>query len=180
EDLESRSLATTSMESICRAIAFATLAYWIRAYLDSLEDWDEILTRTVGGWIARLVREGMMINAHGKSLEQICWAPVDSQETARELLAYLQARLGADKGLLTAYEHADAMLERNPKAPIPGWAAIETLLGVQAKIGIRRGLHGRIDSAVLERLSDRYVYDTSEHVFHDREALVKGLKAQHK
>ena len=39
------------MDAIIRALAYATLAYWIRIYLGGLTDQDTILTRTIGGWI---------------------------------------------------------------------------------------------------------------------------------
>ena len=83
EDLEPRAIAPTSMEAIVRAIAYATLAYWVRVSLDGLEEWDESLARTIAGWTARLVGEGKDINARGKSLEGVCWAPIDSDESAK-------------------------------------------------------------------------------------------------
>ena len=158
------------MESICRAIAFATIGYWVAVYLDGLTEWDEILTRTIGGWIARIVREGIDINARGKSLEGVCWSPVDDVEHARSLIHYL----GGGKPLLLAYERAAIELERNEHAPIPGWPSIETLFGPHAKVGIRRAFRAGIDIDLIEQMSDRYVYETSEHVYIDREALLQG------
>ncbi len=175
EDLESRPIPATSMESICRAIAFATLSYWIEAYLDGLTDWDESLVRTIGGWIARVVNEGRDINARGKSLEGVCWSPVDDVEHARHLITYL----GGGKPLLLAYEHAASALERNPQAPVPGWGAIETLFGPQAKVGIRRAFRAGIDIDLIEQMSDRYVYDTGEHIYLDRDELLQGLSFRH-
>ena len=179
EDLEGRLLAATKMEVICRAIAFATLAYWIVNYQDGLVDWDETLTRNIGGWIARLVLEGQAINAQGKSLEGVCWSPIDSSDTVSELLTFLET-LGAKKNLGVAFLHAEAALERNPTAPIPGWGAIETLFGAQAKVGIRRAFRAGLDIDEVERISERYVLDESEHIYLDRESLLKGLIYEHK
>jgi hypothetical protein len=171
EDLEARQMATTSMESICRAVAFATLGYWIGVYLDGL-DWDQSLTRTIGGWIARQIREGADINARGKSLEGVCWAPVDSLDSADDLLRYC-LRLGAGRELRVAFEHADSALDRN--RPVAGWPAIETLFGPHARVGIRRAFRAGLDIDVIERMSEQYVLDTSEHIYIDRETLLKGV-----
>ena len=51
------------MEICCRSIAYATLLYWIEVNLDGLTEWDGSLTRIVGGWLAKIVPEGMAINA---------------------------------------------------------------------------------------------------------------------
>jgi len=179
EDLEPRPVPATSMESICRAIAFATLGYWVQTYLDGLEDWDVSLTRTLGGWIARIVREGQDINARGKSLEGLCWAPVDSSATVSELLTFLE-RLGAKKDLGVAFLHAEAALERNPTAPVPGWGALETLFSPQAKVGIRRAFRAGLDIDAIEQMSDQYIFDRTAHEYLDRDELLKGLTYAHK
>jgi hypothetical protein len=179
EDLEARPVPATNMESICRAIAFATLGYWINVYLDGLEDWDTILTRTLGGWIARLVLEGQDINARGKSLEGVCWAPVDSPATVSELLTFL-GKLGAKKDLGVAFLHAEAALQRSPTAPIAGWNAIETLFGPQAKVGIRRAFRAGLDIDAIEQMSDQYIYDRTAGEYLDRDELLKGLNYAHK
>jgi hypothetical protein len=179
EDLEARPVPATNMESICRAIAFATLGYWIRIYLDGLEEWDTILTRTLGGWMARLVLEGQDINARGKSLEGVCWAPVDSPATVSELLTFL-GKLGAKKDLGVAFLHAEAALQRSPTAPIAGWNAIETLLGPQAKVGIRRAFRAGLDIDAIEQMSDQYIFDRTAGEYLDRDELLKGLNYAHK
>jgi hypothetical protein len=179
EDLEARPVPATNMESICRAIAFATLGYWIQVYLDGLEDWDTSLTRTIGGWMARLVLEGQDINARGKSLEGLCWAPVDSSDTISMLLTFLE-KLGAKRDLGVAFLHAEAELERNPTAPVPGWPSIETLFGPQAKVGIRRAFRAGLDIDVIEQMSDQYIFDRTAHEYLDRDELLKGLVYAHK
>jgi hypothetical protein len=179
EDLERRPIGSTTMESVIRAIAFATLAYWIRIYLDGLTQWDEILIRAIGGWIARLIREGRDINARGKSLENVCWSPIDAASNARELIAFL-ARFGAPKALEHVFVSADRALDYNSAAPISGWTAIERLFGSHAKVGIRRAFRAGLDIDAIERMSERYAYDQSDHVYLDREALLKGLRYEHK
>ena len=179
EDLELRELAATNMESICRAIAYATLLYWIRVYLDGLEDWDVSLTLTIGGWLARIVGEGRDINARGKSLEGVCWSPIDNTTTAVSLLEFLQKRAHASNQLGVAFLHAESLLERNAAAPAPGWPALERALGVQAKIGIRRAFRAGLDIDAVEALAERYVYDESDHEYLDRESLLQGVRYEH-
>ena len=179
EDLELRELATTSMESICRAIAFATLLYWVRIYLDGLEDWDTSLTLTIGGWLARVILEGRDINARGKSLEGVCWSPIYDTASAVTLLEFLQKRAHASNSLGVAFLHAEGQLERNPAAHIPSWAALERTLGVQAKIGIRRAFRAGLDIDLIEAMAERYVLDESEHKYFDRESLVQDVHYEH-
>jgi hypothetical protein len=171
EDLEPREIAPTQMELICRAIAFATLGYYIGVYLDGLTQWDESLTRTVGGWIARLVPEGMAINAQGQSLEGVCWAPIDSEATARQLLAYL-GNYGAPRELDVAYSHAQARLEHNPQALIPGWKTIETCFGPHARAGLRSAFKAGLNIDVLEQMSEQYFFDRSLHRYIDRQMML--------
>jgi hypothetical protein len=174
EDLEARPIHTVQMADIVRAIAFATLGYWIEIYLEGLTEWDEMLTRILGGWIARLVREGTAINARGKSLEGACWSPIDSVTTASDLFTFLE-KMGAKKDLGVAFLHAETALERDPLAPVPGWPSIERLFGIHAKIGIRRAFRAGIDIDAIERMSERYVYDKGTQEYLDRERLLQDL-----
>jgi hypothetical protein len=176
EDLELRPIATTNMESICRSIAFATLAYWIRIDLGGLE-WTESLVQLLGGWAARLILEGQAINARDHELDKVCWAPIDSPETAAELLAFLK-RLGAPKGIDDAFEHAQAALERDAKNA-PGWTAIKGRFGLQAKIGLRRVFQSGLDISAIEHMSETYVYDRTTSTYLDRDELLKDLPFEH-
>ena len=180
EDLEIvRELAATNMESICRAIAYATLLYWIRIYLDGLENWDESLTRVIGGWLAKIIPEGQAINARGKSLEAYCWAPIGDHGDAVQLLAFLQATTRATNQLGVEFLHAEGQLERNPSAHVPGWSSLEKSLGVQAKIGVRRAFKAGLDLTKIEEFADRYIYDETEAKYLDRESLIQGLRYDH-
>ena len=174
EDLESRALAPTGMDSLIRALAYATLVVWIRTYLDGLTDWDTALTRILGGWIARIEVEGRQINAKGKSLEGICWCPIDTREAALDLIAFL-ARLGASGDLRVAYLQGEAQLIRDPFAPVAGWNAIGGLFGQDGKQGIRRAFRAGLDLDDVERMSERYILDISTHDYLDRERLLLGL-----
>ena len=175
EDLEYRQLGATTMEAVCRGIAYATLLYWIRIYLDGLEDWDESLTRVIGGWLAKVVLEGQAINAEDKSLEGLCWAPIASTATAADLLVFLQAVAHATSQLGVAFLHAESQLQRNPQAHVPGWSSLENALGVQAKIGVRSAFHAGLDLSVIERMSELYMYDRTSGSYLDRDELLKGL-----
>ena len=160
EDLEPRPLAPTGIDVLIRALAYATLVYWIRTYLDGLTDWDSALTRILGGWIARVEVEGRGINAKGKSLEGICWCPIDTREQALDLVAFL-AKLGASGDLKLAYLQAETQLARDPLAPVAGWNAIANLFKTDGKQGIRRAFRAGLDLDVIERMSERYLLDIS-------------------
>ena len=116
EDLESRPIADTTIAAIGRApVAYATLAYWVRTYLDGLPSWDTVLTRRVGGWIARLAREGAAINAADKNLAGACWSPVDTADIALDLVAFLGRPRKADPDLKVAYLQAERALAHNSR-----------------------------------------------------------------
>ena len=179
EDLEHRALAATNMESICRAIAYATLLYWIEINLDGLTEWDGSLTRIIAGWMAKIVPEGAAINAAGKSLEGICWAPIDSPGSAGQLVVFLQTHAHAPKDLGVGFTHAAGQLERDPMAHVPGWSSLEDALGVQAKMGIRRAFRAGLDLDMIEMLAERYIYDETSHHYLDRESLIQELHFEH-
>ena len=179
EDLEARELVATEMESVCRAIAFATLLYWVRIYLDGLTDWDASLTGVIGGWLAKIIPEGQAINAQGRSLEGVCWAPISDADSAKTLLTFLQKRAHASGQLGVTFAHAETQLQRHPNARVPGWSNIETTLGVQAKIGLKRAFRAGIDINLIETLAEKYVYDKTDHKYLDRRSLLQGIKFDH-
>ena len=175
EDLEPRALAPTGMDVLIRALAYATLVVWIRTYLDGLTDWDSILTGRIGGWIARVEVEGRGINAKGKSLEGICWCPIDTREAALDLIEFL-GKLGASGDLRVAYLHGEGQLIRDPfSKKVASWNAIEELFGVHAKVGIRRAFQAGLDIEIIDRLSERWILDLSTNKYLDRESIPSGL-----
>lgn len=180
EDLETQAIAATSMEAVCRGVAFATLLYWIRVNLDGLTEWDESLTRIIGGWLAKVVIEGAAINAQGKSLEGVCWCPIDNLETAAGLVRFLQKAAHADSHLGVAFTHAQSALERDPSAHVPGWSSLENVLGLQAKMGVRRAFRAGLDLDMIEEMAERYVLDESEHIYLDRESLLQDVHYKHR
>ena len=179
EDLEHRALAATTMESICRGVAYATLLYWIEVNLEGLTEWDASLVRIIAGWLAKIVPEGAAINAQGKSLEGICWSPIDSPATAGQLVAFLQEHGHAPKEIGVSFIHAAGQLERDPMAHVPGWSSLEDALGVQAKMGVRRAFRAGLDLDMIEMLAERYVYDETSHHYLDRESLIQELHFEH-
>ena len=179
EDLEPRPLAPTGMDVLIRALAYATLTVWVRAYLDGLTDWDVSLTRILGSWIARIEVKGREINAKGKSLENICWCPIDTREAALDLITFL-GKLGASGDLRVAYLQAEAQLARDPLAPVAFWPAIGGLFGQEGKQGIRKAFYAGLDLDPIERMSERYLLDISTNVYLDREWLLKGLAYEKK
>ncbi len=179
EDLEPRPLAPTGIDTLIRALAYATLAYWIRIHLDGLTKWDSSLTRMLGGWIARVEVEGRGINAKGKSLEGICWCPIDTREQAFDLIEFL-GKLGADNDLKLAYLQGEAQLIRDPLASVASWPAIANLFKNDGKQGIRRAFRAGLDLDDVERMSERYLLDISMNVYLDRDLLLKGLAYEKK
>ena len=179
EDLEARQIAATDMESICRGIAYATLLYWVEINLDGLTEWDGSLVRIIAGWLAKIVPEGRAINAQGKSLEGVCWSPIDSASSAGHLIAFLQKDARAPKELGVNFIHAAGQLERDPMAHVPGWSSLEDALGVQAKMGIRRAFRAGLDLDMIEALAERYIYDETSHHYLDRESLIQEIHYEH-
>jgi hypothetical protein len=109
----------------------------------------------------------------------LCWAPIDNGTTAAELIQFL-AGLGAPRELEGFFHRAELELDRNREAPVSGWPALERTLGVQAKIGIRRAFRAGADINAIERFRERYVFNTSEDVYIDREALLRGVNFERK
>jgi hypothetical protein len=176
EDLESRRpLASTTMERIIEAIAYGTLLFWILAYLDGLDSWDEVLTRTVGGWLARLWREGADINEPGKSLAGLCWSPVETMADVGDVCEFLRKAAHAPKDLDVALSNSNSALERNPTSPVPGWSALGGVLGTNARKGVRRAFRAGMDLDPVERMSELYAYDMTSHVYIDLPAVRLGL-----
>ena len=134
------------------------------------EPWTLIL----GGWIAKCEVEGRGINAEGKSLEGICWCPIDTREAALDLIEFL-GKLGASNDLKLAYLQAEAQLIRDPLAPVAGWPAIGGLFGNDGRKGIRCAFKAGLDLTVIERMSERYLLDISTNVYLDRDLLLQGL-----
>jgi len=178
EDLEPRALAPTGMDSLIRALAYATLAYWVRTYLDGLNEWDASLTRILGGWLARVEVEGRGINAQGKSLEGICWCPIDVPEQAHDLIKFM-GKLGASGDLKVAYVNAQAQLIKDPLAPVAGWTALGGLFGADGKQGVRRAFRAGLDLDAVERMSEKYILDLSTTAYLDRERLLQGLSSEY-
>ena len=174
EDMEQRALESTGMDTLIRALAYATLVYWVRTYLDGLKDWDAILTRRLGGWIAHCEVDGRAINAQGKSLAGVCWCPIDTREQALDLVAFL-GKLGANEDLKVAYLQAEAQLIRDPLALVSSWPALAGLFGNDGMQGIRSAFQAGLDLQVVERLSERWVLDLSTNMYLDRESIPTGL-----
>jgi len=173
-ELAPQPLGATTMPAVIRAHAYASLIYWIAIALDGLKAWDESLVRILGEWLAREAVEGKAINARGKSLEGVCWAPVDSPAQARDLLKFLHERVGAPKTVEVTFGHAETELKRDPRAPVSHWGALGKALSELARIGLRRAFRAGQDISAIEGFSDRYVYDLGGDQYFDREALING------
>jgi hypothetical protein len=180
EDLERRALAKTTMEHVVEANAYATILFWVRDYLDGLAEWDESLVRVIGGWLARIAREGADINVPGKSIAAVCWSPVATMADVGDVVAFLRKHGSAPRDLEVALLYADSELERNPVAPIPGWPALGGLLSFNARRGVRRAFRAGQDIDAIERMAERYAFDCSTNAYLDRDAILAGLPYSHR
>lgn len=175
-----RELASTtprraSFNQIVRSIAFATLLYVLR------DQWVEGQRQTtankVCGWLARVVAEGQAMNNH-ETIAQDVFCPVDSDDIAESLLAFICDYFGDEEKhmRIRSYQDAREKLERNPDAKIPGWPAIEALIGPQAVNAIRTTFTPGSDVSVLTQMAERYIYDDTDGYYIDRDRHKNNLE----
>ena len=181
EDLEPRALASTGMDALIRALAYATLVYWIRTYLDGLTNWDASLTRILGGWIAKCEVEGRGINAEGKSLEGAMLVPYrHARGRALDLIEFL-GKLGANNDLKLAYLQAEAAADPRSARSGRGLARHRRLICKRRQEGNSLRLQGR-PRPHRDRTHERAVSPRriSTNVYLDRDLLLQGLPYEKK
>lgn len=156
-----------NFHTIVRSIAFATLLYVVR------EHWTEgnrqFAATKVAGWLSRVVKDSGAMNNH-EVISADVHCPVDSDDVAESLLTFICDYLGDDEKhmRIRAYNDAREKLERNPDAKIPGWPAMEALVGAAEVNALRTTFTPGSDVSILSRMAERYAYDETDNLYVDR------------
>lgn len=156
-----------SFNQIVRAIAFATFVYVLREHW--VEGSRQTTVNKVAGWLARVVKDGEAMNNHEVISGEV-FCPVDTDEIAESLLAFAADFFGDEEKHMRIRSFRDAVekLERNPDAKIPGWPAMEALLGPQAVNALRTTFTPGSDVSILTKMAERYLYDETDGNYIDR------------
>lgn len=156
-----------NFNELVRAVTFATFLFIIQKHW--VTGSRQVTAQKVTGWLARLVRDGNAINNH-EALSEDVFCPVDDDDTAERLIAFVCDALGDDEKhmRLRAYRDARDKLERNPDAKVPGWPALEQLLGGAETNALRTVFMPGSDVSHLTIMAERYIYDESNNTYVDR------------
>lgn len=158
---------------VVRAIAFATFVYVLREHW--VEGSRQTTVNKVAGWLARVVADGEAINNH-EVISADVFCPVDTDEIAESLLSFAADFFGDDEKhmRIRSYQDAREKLARNPDAKIPGWPAIEAMLGPQAVVALRTTFTPGSDVSVLTQMAERYLFDDTDANYIDRDRHKNG------
>lgn len=167
-DIASTTPRRVSFNEIIRAISFATVAYCLRD--EWVEGSRQSTAQKVGGWLARVVTESRAMNNH-EAISSEVFCPIDDDSIAEAVLYFLCEYFGDDEKHMRIRVYNDAVqkLDRNPDAKIPGWPAMEQLLGGHRVNALRSVLMPGSDVSQLTKMADRYVYDETDDRYLDRE-----------
>lgn len=157
-----------NFNEVVRAITFATFLYLVR---DQWVEGSRQLTATkVTGWLARVVADSAAMNNH-ESIAKDVFCPVDSDDMAERLIAFICDQQGDDEKhmRIRTYHDAREKLERNPDARVPGWPAMEQMLGGAKVVALRTVFMPGSDVSQLTKMAERYVYDETDNSYIDRE-----------
>lgn len=156
-----------NFNEVLRAITFGTFLYFVRPHW--IEGGRQTAAQKLGGWLARVVHESQAINNHEALASQV-YCPVDDDSIAEKLLEFVCDQCGDDEKHMRKRVYADARakLERNPDAKIPGWPAVQQMLGGHAVQAFRAVFSPGSDVSVLTQMAERYIYDESDNQYIDR------------
>src|SRR5690606_35460290 len=109
------------------------------------------------------------------------FCPVDDDSIAESLLYFVCEYLNDDEKHMRVRVYNDAVqkLERNPDAKIPGWPAMEALLGGHKVNALRSVLMPGSDVSALTKMADRYLYDEGTDEYIDRERFKTSANYVH-
>lgn len=157
-----------SFTQLIRAITFGTMAHCLNEVW--VEGNRQAAAQKVCGWLARVVRESQAMN-NQEAVAKDVFCPIDSDEIAESLIEFVCEFFGDNEKhmRIRAYYDACEKLERNPDAKIPGWPAMETLVGGARVLALRTVLMPGSDVSNLTKMADRYLYDESDDNYLDRE-----------
>ncbi len=156
-----------NFNELVRAISFAVFARTLRDHW--VEGNRQTVAQKVCGWLARVVAESAAMNNH-EALSKDVFCPIDSEDMAERLIAFVCDLYNDDEKhmRIRAFHDAVAKLERNPDARIPGWPAMDQMLGGEAVVALRTVLSPGSDVSHLSKMAERYVYDESDGLYIDR------------
>lgn len=156
-----------SYTQLVRSIAFATMLYVLNDVW--VEGERQITATKISGWLARVIKEGAAIN-NNDSISAEVFCPIDCEETGERLIEFVCGYLDDPEIPMRIRTMRDAIhkLERNPDAKIPGWPAIEALLGAEKVAALRAVFTPGSDTSILTVLADRYVYDETDNKYIDK------------
>lgn len=156
-----------NFNEVVRAITFATFLYSLRDHW--IEGSRHSTAQKVTGWLARIVKDSAAIN-NNESIASEVYCPVDTLEIAERLIEFVCTHMNDDEKhmRIRALHDAAQKLERNPDAKVPGWPALEQLLGGQYAVALRTVFMPGSDVSQLTAMSERYLYDESDNFYVDR------------
>lgn len=157
-----------NFNEVVRAIAFGTFAYLMQAHW--VEGSRQSVAQRVTGWLARVVRDSQAMNNH-EVISADVFCPIDTDDIAESLLYFTCDYLLDDEKHMRVRAYRDAVqkLARNPDARVPGWPAIEQLLGGEGTNALRTVFTPGSDVSVLTNMAERYVYDETDNSYVDRQ-----------
>lgn len=156
-----------SFNQIVRAIAFATCLYVIRDHW--VEGQRQTTAVKVAGWLARVVKDGQALNNH-EAIAKDVFCPVDTDDIAESLIQFIADFCEDGEAAMRIRSYRDAVdkLDRNPDAKIPGWPAMEQLIGPMKVNALRTTFTPGSDVSVLTQMAERYAYDETDGLYIDR------------
>lgn len=170
--MDAKSVAATtprkvSFNEVVRAIAFGVVLYCLQD--EWIEGSRQLTAHKVTGWLARVVDESVAMNNHEVLASEV-FCPIDGDDIAEKLIRFICDAKGDDEPhmRLRAYSDARNKLDRNPDAKVPGWPAMEQLLGAERMMALRSVVMPGSDMSVLAQIAERYIYDESDNTYIDR------------
>lgn len=163
---------------IVRAITFATMLYVIK---DKWVEGERQMTATkVCGWLARVVKDSQAMNNH-EAIATDVFCPVDDDSIVESLIHFICGYQHDDEPhmRIRAYYDAQGKLERNPDAKIPGWPAMDALVGGERVLALRAVFTPGSDVSILNVLAERYVYDETDNTYVDRKRHLQDGRFAH-
>jgi len=167
-----RSIAETTpriapFNHIVRAIAFGVLLYMIKDHWVS--GTRQATAVKLGGWLARVVQDSQAMNNQPAVANDV-FCPIDDDQIAEKLIKFICEIMDDDEPHMRIRSYYDAVdkLARNPDAKIPGWPAMEELVGGSALLAIRTVVMPGSDVSVLTKMAERYIYDETDNKYIDR------------
>lgn len=156
-----------NFNEIIRAICFGTFLYCIKS--EWIEGGRQTTAQKVTGWLARIVKDSAAMNNH-EVVSTDVFCPVDDEGIAESLLYFVCDYMGDDEKHMRvrAFHDAVTKLERNPDAKVPGWPAMEQLIGGAKTLALRTVFMPGSDVSQLTKMAERYVYDETDNQYIDR------------